>query len=70
MRASINHFEQSEHTFSTQSLHTSESWRDNVGNAFYRDIVEPIKQEAIEMKTAMNDLVNELELIKTEIDAI
>ena len=41
---------------------------DSVGDAFYRDIIQPMREESSKMSTAMEDLTSALYRIKEEID--
>ena len=46
------------------------TWNDVVGEAFYRDIIEPLKEQSSEMTTAMHELHSTLLNLKSEIDKI
>lgn len=70
MRQSLNNFSQHSNQFSTLSETVHGTWQDSVGDAFYRDIIQPIKDESIKMTSAMEDLASSLYQIKAEIDKI
>lgn len=70
MRQSINNFSQKSTQFSTLSEKVHGTWQDSVGDAFYRDIIQPMKEESSKMSTAMEDLTSALYRIKEEIDKI
>lgn len=46
------------------------TWQDSVGEAFYRDIIQPLKNEESGMEAAMETLLSKLEQLKTQIEAI
>ena len=70
MRQSINNFSRQSAQFGTLSDTVHGTWQDSVGDAFYRDIIQPMKDESTRMTTAMEDLTSELYRIKKEIDKI
>lgn len=70
MRQSINNFTQNSTQFDTLSETVHGTWQDSVGDAFYRDIIQPLKEESSKMSTAMEDLTSTLYRIKEEIDNI
>lgn len=70
MRQSINSFSLQSAQFSTLSETVYGTWQDSVGDAFYRDIIQPMKEESSKMSTAMEDLTSALYRIKEEIDKI
>lgn len=70
MRQSINRYIQQNNQFGTLSEAVHGTWQDSVGDAFYRDIIQPIKEESSKMSTAMEDLTSALYRIKEEIDKI
>lgn len=70
MKQSINNYTRQANQFSTLSDTIHGSWQDNVGDAFYRDIINPIKDLSSNMVTAMEDLSSRLYQIKEEIDKI
>ena len=70
MRQSTISFNNQVAQFSATADAIKTSWQDNVGDAFYRDIIQPLKEESARMETAMQALPQKLEQIKTQIDAI
>ena len=70
MRQFIMNFKNDAEQFNMTADAIRTSWQDNVGEAFYRDIIQPLKDEEPEMLTAMETLSFNLEQLKTQIDAI
>ena len=70
MRQSTINFNNQATQFSATADAIKASWQDSVGDAFYRDIIHPLKEEAARMETAMQALPPKLEQLKTQIDAI
>lgn len=70
MRQSIELFRTHLSQFSATADVVKASWQDNIGDAFYRDIIQPLKQESAEMVATMQGLPPVLEHIKSQIDAI
>ncbi len=70
MRQLLNNFSQNSSQFGTLSETVNGTWQDSVGDAFYRDIIQPMKEESSKMSTAMEDLTSALYRIKEEIDKI
>lgn len=70
MRQSINRYIQQNNQFGTLSETVRGTWQDSVGDAFYRDIIDPMKDLSSNMITAMEDLSSTLYRIKEEIDRI
>lgn len=70
MRQSINRYIQQNNQFGTFSETVLGTWQDSVGDVFFREIMEPMKDESIRMTTAMEDLSSTLYRIKDEIDMI
>lgn len=70
MKQSINRFTQQNNQFGTLSEIVHGTWQDCVGDAFYRDIIQPMKEESSKMSTAMESLTLALYRIKEEIDKI
>lgn len=70
MRQSISNFKSQTAQFSATADAIKASWQDNVGDAFYRDIIRPLKEGADQLEPAMQALPPKLEQIKTQIDAI
>lgn len=70
MRQSLNNFSQNSTQFGTLSETVRGTWQDSVGDAFYRDIIQPMREESSKMSTAMEDLTSALYRIKEEIDKI
>lgn len=70
MRQSINNFSQHSNQFGTLSEMVHGTWQDSVGDAFYRDIIQPMKEESSKMLTAMDELYSTLLNLKSEIDKI
>lgn len=70
MKSSINSFIQSSAGFSQVAGAVYNTWQDNVGDAFYRDIIQPLKEESSKMSTAMDDMCSKLYRIKEEIEKI
>ncbi|MBQ4398573.1 MAG: hypothetical protein II829_03180 [Bacteroidales bacterium] len=70
MRQSISNFKSQTAQFSATADAIKASWQDNVGDAFYRDIIRPLKEAADQLEPAMQALPPKLEQIKTQIDAI
>lgn len=70
MRQSISNFKSQTAQFSATADAIKASWQDNVGDAFYRDIIQPIKEESARMEMAMQALSSKLEQLKMQIDAI
>ena len=71
MQQTISHFRQEADLLCSisESIHT-DGWQDSVGDAFYRDIIQPMKEESSKMSTTMEDLTSALYRIKEEIDKI
>lgn len=70
MRSSINNYRDNIKQFVASSDALKPSWIDEVGDAFYRDIVNQLKEESARMETAMQTLLTELEQLKIQIDEI
>lgn len=70
MRQSINIFSQHSNQFGTLSETVHGTWQDSVGDTFYRDIIQPMKEESSKISTAMEDLTSALYRIKEDIDKI
>lgn len=70
MRQTINDFRHNLSQMNQVSETVHGSWQDNVGDAFYRDIIDPMKELSSNMATAMEDLSSTLYRIKEEIDKI
>lgn len=70
MRLSINEYRGNITQFAATSDALRPSWPDAVGDAFYRDIIEPLKEEAERLEPAMQALPPKLEQLKIQIDAI
>ena len=70
MRQSISNFVQSSSQMTQVSNTVRGTWQDNVGDAFYRDIIDPMKDLSSNMATAMENLSSTLYQIKEEIDKI
>lgn len=70
MRSSINDYRGNITQFATTADALRPYWPDAVGDAFYRVIIEPLKEEAERLVPAMQALPPKLEQLKTEIDAI
>lgn len=70
MRQSINTFKNNAVQFSSTADAIRPSWSDNVGSAFYRDIIQPLKAEAERLEPQMEELIATLEQLKPQIDAI
>lgn len=70
MRQSTNNFNNQVAQFSANADAIKASWDDSVGDAFYRDIIQPLKEEAARMEMAMQALPPKLEQLKMQIDAI
>lgn len=70
MRSSINNFRGNITQFAASSDSLRPSWSDEVGDAFYRDIIEPLKEEAERLEPALQALPPQLEQLKIQIDAI
>lgn len=70
MKQAINDFRQSSNQFCQMSDSVHSTWQDNVGDAFYHDIIDPMKELSSNMATAMEDLSSTLYRIKEEIDRI
>lgn len=70
MRTSINNYKGNITQFAGTSDALKPSWPDEVGDAFYRDIIRPLKEAADQLEPAMQALPPKLEQIKTQIDAI
>lgn len=70
MRSSINNYRDNIKQFVASSDALKPSWTDEVGDAFYRDIVNQLKEESARMETAMQTLLTELEQLKIQIDEI
>ena len=70
MRQSTINFNNQTAQFSAAADAIKASWQDNVGDAFYRDIIRPLKEAAEQLEPAMQALPPKLEQIKTQIDAI
>lgn len=70
MRSSINNYRGNITQFAAASDALKPTWPDEVGDAFYRDIILPLKEAAEQLEPAMQALPPKLEQIKTQIDAI
>lgn len=70
MRQLINKYIQQNNQFGSLSETIHGTWQDSVGDAFYRDIIQPMKEESSRMATSMEDLTSTLYRIKEEIDKI
>ena len=70
MRSSINNYRGNITQFAATADALRSSWPDVVGDAFYRDIIEPLKEEAERLEPAMQALPPKLEQLKIQIDAI
>ena len=70
MRQFIMNFKNDTEQFNMIADAIRTSWQDSVGEAFYRDIIQPLKDEEPGMVTAMETLSFSLEQLKTQIDAI
>jgi hypothetical protein len=70
MRSSINEYRGNITQFAATADALRPSWPDTVGDAFYRDIIEPLKEEAERLEPAMQALPPKLEQLKIQIDAI
>lgn len=70
MRTSMLYYADSAATFDRTAAEVRSSWSDDVGASFYSQIIEPIQQESMEMRNAMEILVEKLYDIKSQIDAI
>ena len=70
MRSSINNYRDNIKQFVASSDVLMSSWTDNVGDAFYREIINQLKEESARMETAMQTLITELEQLKIQIDEI
>lgn len=70
MRQSINNFKNYSTQFNAIADAIRSSWQDNVGEAFYRDVIQPLKDEEPGMESAMQTLLYKLEQLKIQIDAI
>lgn len=70
MRQSTINFNNQIAHFSATADAIKASWQDNVGDAFYRDIIRPLKEAAKQLEPAMHALPSKLEQLKTQIDAI
>ncbi len=70
MRSSINNYKGNITQFAATSDALKPSWSDEVGDAFYRDIIRPLKEAAEQLEPAMQALPPKLEQLKTQIDAI
>lgn len=71
MQQTISHFKQEADSLCSisEAIHT-DGWQDEVGDAFYRDIIDLMKDLSSNMATAMEDLSSTLYRIKEEIDRI
>ena len=70
MRQSTINFNNQVTQFSATADTIKTSWQDSVGDAFYRDIIQPLKEAAERLEPAMQALPPKLEQLKTQIDAI
>lgn len=70
MRQSINNFKNNAEQFNMTADAIRATWQDSVGEAFYRDIIQPLKNEESGMEAAMETLLSKLEQLKTQIEAI
>ena len=70
MRPSITNYKGNIAQFLASSNALRPSWPDVVGDAFYRDIIQPLVEEASKLEPAMQALPPKLEQLKTQIDAI
>ena len=71
MQQTIHQFRQETDLFYSisEDIHT-DGWQDNIGETFYRDIIDPMKDLSYNMAAAMEDLSSALYRIKEEIDKI
>lgn len=70
MKSSINRFRQTSSGFNQVAGAVHSTWQDSVAESFYAKIVEPLKEESSSIATAMEDLSNTLEMLKSQIDSI
>jgi hypothetical protein len=70
MRQSTINFNNQAMQFSASADAIKASWQDSVGDAFYRDIIRPLKEAAEQLEPAMQALPPKLEQLKIQIDAI
>lgn len=70
MNSIIYKFKQIEIHFSTESDAARAIWCDAVGDAFYRDIIFPLKENANELEVAMEELSTKLNEISKQIKKI
>lgn len=70
MRSSINNFRGNIMQFTAISDELQPSWSDEVGDAFYRDIIQPLNEEAENLELQMKALITKLEQLQTQIDEI
>ncbi len=70
MKSSLNNFNSNIMRFSETSNSLRPSWDDEIGDAFYRDIIQPLKAEAERLEPHMEELIVTLEQLKPQIDAI
>ena len=70
MKQSISDFQHQSSQMLSVSGNVRSTWNDVVGEAFYRDIIEPLKEQSSEMTTAMDELHSTLLNLKSEIDKI
>ena len=70
MKQTINAFRQDNARLKEISSSVRVTWRDNVADAFYRCIVDPLNTEASAMTSSMENLTSTLYNIKEQIDSI
>lgn len=70
MRSSINNYRGNITQFAAAADALKSSWPDEVGDAFYRDIIRPLKEAVEQLEPAMQALPPKLEQLKIQIDAI
>ena len=71
MQQTISHFRQEANLLYSisEAIHT-DGWQDELGDAFFRDIIGAMMDLSSNMATAMEDLSATLYRIKEEIDLI
>ena len=70
MRQSKNNFNNQATQFSKSADRIKAYWPDEVGDAFYRDVINQLKDEAARLETAMQTLLSKLEQLQMQIDEI
>lgn len=70
MRSSLSNYRSNITQFEATSDALRPSWPDEVGDVFYRDIIQPLKEAAERLEPAMQALPPKLEQLKTQIDVI